>query len=166
MLLLSVLPRNRRLKKNGNSANFFMHVCNSKKIKVSFARILNGITSSDRCASFTTVVLNAKLLNWLRCTQTKQDDGKRRQSKRMTVEQQTWNSCRSLHHARDNGPITYFNDLCKPIELYIYARKKHPFTSYPAAKHPKRSKLAITNMRKKPVNLFYCTTRPSTLAPQ
>ena len=32
--------------------------------------------------------------------------------------------------------------------------KKHPFTSYLAEKHPKRSKFAITDMRQKPVNLF------------
>ena len=33
-------------------------------------------------------------------------------------------------------------------------RKKHPFTSYPAAKHPKRSKFAITDIREKPANFF------------
>ena len=27
--------------------------------------------------------------------------------------------------------------------MYIYARKKHPFTSYPAAKHPKHVRKAI-----------------------
>ena len=34
-------------------------------------------------------------------------------------------------------------------------RKRHPFTSYPAAKHPKRRKLAITDMREKPVEFFW-----------
>ena len=33
-----------------------------------------------------------------------------------------------------------FNGLCKPIEKYIYASKKHPFTSYPATKQQKHSK--------------------------
>ena len=32
--------------------------------------------------------------------------------------------------------------------------KKHPFTSYLAAKHPKHSKFAITDMREKPVDFF------------
>ena len=50
---------------------------------------------------------------------------------------QTLSSCHSLGYARGNKSIIFFNDLCKPIEIYIYARKKHPFTSYPAGKHPK-----------------------------
>ena len=48
----------------------------------------------------------------------------------------------------------YFNDLRKPTEVYIYARNKRPFTSYPAAKHQKHSKFAITNVREKPVEFF------------
>ena len=35
----------------------------------------------------------------------------------------TLNSGRSLHHARGNRYIIYFNDLCKPI------KNKHPFTT-------------------------------------
>ena len=76
---------------------------------------------------------------------------------------QTLNSCRSLDYARGNESIIYFIDLCKLIEIYIYAKKKRPFTSYPVAKQPKHSKFAITDMRQKPVELFYCTTRASTL---
>ena len=34
---------------------------------------------------------------------------------------------------------------------YTSVRKKRPFTSYPAARHPKHSKFAITDMREKPV---------------
>ena len=75
------------------------------------------------------------------------------------------NKHETLGNARDNESIKYFNDLFKPIEIYVYARKKHPFTSYLAAKHPKHSQFAITDMREKPVNFFYCTTRSSTLAP-
>ena len=44
-------------------------------------------------------------------------------------------------------------------------KKKHPFTSNPAAKRLKHSKFAITDMREKPADLFCCTTRASTLAP-
>ena len=54
-----------------------------------------------------------------------------------------------------------FKNLCKPIAIYIYARKQHPFTSYPTAKHPKHNKLAVTDIREKPVN----TAQTSTLAP-
>ena len=53
-------------------------------------------------------------------------------------------------------------DLCKPIETYIYAKKKHPFANYLAAKHPKRSKLAVTNIPQKPVDFFNNTTLVST----
>ena len=67
---------------------------------------------------------------------------------------QTFNSCRSLDCGRSNRSIIFFNDLRKPIEIYIYARNYHPFTSYLTAKHPKHNKFAITDMRKKPVELF------------
>ena len=57
-------------------------------------------------------------------------------------------------HAKTSLLYILSNDLCKLIETYIYARKKHPFTGYPAVKHPKHGKFAITDMRQKPVNLF------------
>ena len=47
---------------------------------------------------------------------------------------------------------------------YIYAKKKHPFASYPAAKHPKHSKLAVADVRQKPVDLFNNTARAVTSA--
>ena len=59
------------MNKNGNSANFFLYVCNGKKIKELFASTLNGITASGRCMSSKIVVLNAKLTDYLRRTQTK-----------------------------------------------------------------------------------------------
>ena len=52
----------------------------------------------------------------------------------------------------------------KLIEIYVHARKKHPSSGYPAAKHQKHSKFAITDIREKPVNFFYCSTRALTLA--
>ena len=74
------------------------------------------------------------------------------------------NPFRCFDYARGNESIIYFIDLCKPIETYIYARKKHPFASYPAAKHPKHSQLAVTDIREKPVDFFNNTARASTLA--
>ena len=50
------------------------------------------------------------------------------------------NSCRSLDYAES---IIYFTDLCKSIETYIYAKKKHLFASYPAAKHPNTANLRL-----------------------
>ena len=121
------------------------------------------MTASISFASLTLVVLNARQPDWLWRTQTKTPTGNeqtRAQSLYFQSETLTSNSCRSLDYAHCNESNIYFTDLCKPIETYIYARKKHPFASYPAAKHPKHSKFAITE---KPVNLFYCLTRASTL---
>ena len=71
----------------------------------------------------------------------------------------------SLNNACGKRSIINFNNLCKPIEIYIYARKKHPFTSYSTTNHLKHSKSAITDVREKTADLFSCTTRASTLAP-
>ena len=59
------IPNICKLKRKGNSANFFKYVCNSKKIKKLFVPTLNGMTARVRCVSSTTVVVNAKLLDWL-----------------------------------------------------------------------------------------------------
>ena len=48
------------MNRNGNLANFFSYVCNSKKIKELFASALNGIPASVKCVSSIIVVLNAK----------------------------------------------------------------------------------------------------------
>ena len=42
--------------------------------------------------------------------------------------------------------------------------KSHPFTSYPAAKQPKHNRLAVTNIREKPVDFSNDTARASALA--
>ena len=55
----------------------------------------------------------------------------------------TLNSFRSFHYARGNKSIIYFIDLCKPIETYIYAKKKNLFASYSATKHSKASNLRL-----------------------
>ena len=49
------------------------------------------------------------------------------------------NSFNSFDYARGNESIFYFTHLCKPIETYIYARKKHPFSSYPEAKQTQQT---------------------------
>ena len=48
------------MNKNGNSANFFSHVCNGKKIEL-FASTLDRIPINVRCVSSMIVVLNAKV---------------------------------------------------------------------------------------------------------
>ena len=59
----------------------------------------------------------------------------------------TLNSSRSLDYERGNESIIYFTDLFKPIETV-------PIRSYPAAKHLKHRKFAITDIQEKPVNFF------------
>ena len=61
--------------------------------------------------------------------------------------------------------LYFFNDLGKPIKIYIYVRKNVPFTSYPAAKHSKHNKLAVTDILEKTVDFFNDTARAPTLAP-
>ena len=43
--------------------------------------------------------------------------------------------------------------------------KKHPFASYPAAKNPKHNKLAVTDIREKPVDFLNDIARVCTFAP-
>ena len=49
------------MNRNGNSAIFFLYVCNDKKIKELFASTLNGIPASVRCVSSMIIVLNTKV---------------------------------------------------------------------------------------------------------
>ena len=78
---------------------------------------------------------------------------------------QTFTLCCSLGYAHGNKSIIMFNNLCKPIEIYIYAEKILSFTCYSTAKHPKHNKLAVTDIREKPVNFFNDNARTSTLDP-
>ena len=48
------------MNRNGNSANFFSYVCNSKKIKELFASTLDRIPIGVRCVSSMIVILNAR----------------------------------------------------------------------------------------------------------
>ena len=68
---------------------------------------------------------------------------------------QTFNFCRSLDYARGNKYIIF---------LMIYARKKHPFTCCPAAKHQKHNRLAVTDIREKPVDSLNNNARASALS--
>ena len=70
-----------------------------------------------------------------------------------------------LGDARGNKSIIFFNDLCKPIEIYIYARKKHPFTNYPAAQHPKTINLRLQTYDKTQWTFFTGTARAPILTP-
>ena len=76
----------------------------------------------------------------------------------------TLNSCRSLDYAHGNESIIYFTHLCKPMETHICARKKHPFATYPAAKHPNAANLLLQTYDKNQWTFFINTARASTLA--
>ena len=49
------------MNRNGSSANFFLYVCNGKKIKELFASTLDRKPNGVRCVSSMIVVLNAKV---------------------------------------------------------------------------------------------------------
>ena len=74
------------------------------------------------------------------------------------------NSFRSFNYARGNESIIYFTDLYKPIETYIYVRKKHPLASNPAAKHPNAANLRLQTYDKNQWTFFYNAARASALA--
>ena len=117
--------------------------------------------------SSTLVVSNAILPDQLRRTQTKVGDEKRINTKTVmlfSIVKDKHYSCRSLGYACGNKSIILFNILCKPIEIYIYDRKEHPFTGYSAAKYPKHNKLAVTDIREKLVEFYNDTVWASTLA--
>ena len=71
------------MNRNGNSANFFSYVCNSKTIKELSASTLNGITARVRCVSSMIVVLNAKLTRLIAAHANKKDGEKRRSPTRV-----------------------------------------------------------------------------------
>ena len=112
--MLYITSRHHKLNKNGNSANFFSCVCNSKKIKELCTSTLNRVVASVRCVSSTQVVLSAILPYQLRRILTNEKNPKR--GSLLRIGTQTLNSCRSLDYAHGNESILYFNDLCMPIE--------------------------------------------------
>ena len=110
------------------------------KIKVLFTPAWNGIAASVRCVSSALVVLNARLPFWLRRLNKTWRSWANKYEGSGAFPRWTYAfcSCRSRVYVRG-----FSNNLCKPIEIYICARKKHPFTSYPAAKHPKTTYLRL-----------------------
>ena len=74
------------------------------------------------------------------------------------------NFFRNFHYAHGNESIIYFTDLCELIETYIYVRKKHPFASYPAAKHSNAANLRLQTYDKNQWTFFYNAARASVLA--
>ena len=133
--------RNCSFYRNGNSANFFPRVCNGKKLKGLFTPTWNGIAASVRRVSSAPVVINARLPDWLQHRETKEDGKKQRNTKTVMLfrgRTQTLNFYRGLEYARSKKFVIFFNNQCNPIEICFYDRKKYSFTSYPAAKHPKK----------------------------
>ena len=64
------------------------------------------------------------------------------------------NSCRSLDYARCNEYIIYFADLRKPIETYIYARKKAPICKLSRSKAPKTQQIYLYRHTRKTSELL------------
>ena len=98
------------------------------------------------------------------------DDNKQRKLKTVTpfpkwdmhikIQSQSWICYGSVNQSIVYVTIIYANQK----EKYIYGSKKHPYTRYPAAKHPKHSKLSFTNTQEKPEILLVVTNWGATLA--
>ena len=61
--------------------------------------------------------------------------------------------------------LLYFQYSMQANRNIHLCQEKHPFIGYPAAKHPKHNKLAVTDIWEKPVEFFNDTSRASTLDP-
>ena len=103
------------MNRNGNSANFFLYVCNGKKVKKLFAFTLTGISISVRCVSSMIVDLNAKFAQSLAAHANKKHGEKRGSpttvscfASRNTL---TFNFYRSLGCACKNESIIYFSTI-------------------------------------------------------
>ena len=124
------------MKRNGNSANFFSYVSNGKKSKELFASTFNEIPISVRCVSSIIVVLYV-IPHWI-------ISEKRRSPTRVRfLLVETHKRLTSIAvltvHVKMSLLYIFQKNLCKLIKISMYGRKKHPFTSYTAVKHPKCS---------------------------
>ena len=72
------------MNRNGNSANFFSHVCNGKKIKELFVSSLIGITADVKCASSIILVLNGELTQLIAANANKKDSQKRKSPRKVS----------------------------------------------------------------------------------
>ena len=113
------------------------------------------------CVSSIIVVLNAKLSRLVAARVDKQDVEKRRSPTKgpfsLVETHEHWTSIAVLTVHAESSLLFYymlFNDLCKLIEIQIYGRKKHPFTSYPAEKHPKMEQICYYRHATKTSGLF------------
>ena len=104
----------------------------AKIFKQFFTSTLNGIAVSDR-------IIQAKR----RKPKTAFSEVEHRHDSPVAI--QTLHALTSLLYICYNEHI----GLCKLIETYIYGSRKHPFTSYSTAKHPKHSQLNVTNIQEK-----------------
>ena len=115
--------------------------------------------------SLTSVVLNARYPDWLWRTQTKTPMGSEQTRTqlhffKMKHQHRTAVTVLAMHAVTS---LLFISPIYASQYKHTYAKKKHSFASYHAAKHPKRSIFAITNIREKPANFFYCSTPASTL---
>ena len=99
-----------------------------------------------------TVILNARLARLLA---NKKDDETRKSPTKVMFLQAETHFYRSFDCACGNESIIYtFQRSTRANRNINIWKEKRKFTGYPAAKHPKHSKFAITDMREKPVDFF------------
>ena len=82
------------------------------------------------------------------------NEWKRRQWRFFWSETQTFKSCRSIDYARNNKSIMCSNDLCRPIEKYIYVSEKAPICKLSRSKEPKTQQTCGYRHTRKTSRLF------------
>ena len=111
-----------------------------KKIKELFASTLNGITASVKCVSSIIAVLNARFTRLIAAHVNKKS---RQECRFFLVETHKHLTFIAVLTVQAKTSLLYtFQRSMQANRNIIYGRKNHPFTGYPAVKHPKHSKLA------------------------
>ena len=140
-------PRNYRSYRNGNLAIFFWYVCNGKIFKELFAYTLNGISVIVRCIFYA-----CRFMCYIdRLVATHSNKTTRWHAKKP---EKTGTVTEVEHRHGSSVASLECTGVTKSIIYIIMRKEKQLFTSYPAAKRPKHSKFAITDMQEKPAFFF------------
>ena len=149
------MTRNYKLYRNGHWATFGFERLKQQRFFLKYSTlILNGIAVSAQCVSSMSVVSTRRI------QQSAVSHAETREIKD--------NDAFSKVEHRHNDPVSHLDYACslRYRVRYDAISEKHPFTSCPTAKHPKHSKLSVSNIQEKPAIFFIASKQSSTKAPQ
>ena len=131
---------NKELKigRNEDSAKLFSFVGIGKYFEELFTLILNGIVVSCWCVSFTLVVQDARLSDWLRRMQRNKAIRNEENQKQATFPE--------VKHKHDNPVASVGCTLIKKSVIYFKMRKqKAPISMLSRSKAPQTQQMAVTD---------------------